>query len=167
MNSITNSPHPLECYTYSLLGYNLVSTPYHISGNVSKPSLTLSPCASLRLQVQGSPELFHWMRHYVIVRCKKRQYVTGRSDLSFLVQTSLCPCWFKNFLLSLPQMTNNQKWHLYHFTYLCSCIFLCFCSSHFITFDSVNSFVDWANESNLNEGKTNAVLSNLPCLCLW
>ncbi len=92
---------------------------YHISGNVSKPSLTLSPCASLRLQVQGSPELFHWMRHYVIVRCKKRQYVTGRSDLSFLVQTSLCPCWFKDFLLSLPQMTNNQKWHLYHFTYFC------------------------------------------------
>lgn len=97
---------------------SLLDSHYHISGNVSKPSPTLSPCASLRLQVQGSPELFHWMRHDTIVRCKKSQYVTGRSELSVLVVLA-CPCWFKDLLLSLPQMTNNQKWHLYHCTNFC------------------------------------------------
>lgn len=93
---------------------------YHISGAMSPNHLWhYHPCASLRLQVHSSPEFFHWMKRDIIVRCKKRPSVTGRSDLSFPVQTSLCPRWFKDFLPSLPQMTNNQKWRLYHFTYFC------------------------------------------------
>ncbi len=73
-------------------------------------------------QLEASGPRFTWvisrMRHDTIVRCKKSQYVTGRSELSVLVVLA-CPCWFKDLLLSLPQMTNNQKWHLYHFTNFC------------------------------------------------
>ncbi len=167
MNSITNSPHPLECYTYSLLGYNLVST------------------LIITFRAMSPNHLWHY--HPVPAwgfRSKVHlSYFTGWDITSSwdVRRDSMLPAgvtwafWFRLLSVRVDLRISCCHYHKWLTTrngtfiilLISVNVFFMFCSSHFITFDRVNSFVDWANESNLNEGKTNAVLSNLPCLCLW
>lgn len=99
INSFTNSTSSWVLHIPVAWLQSCFDSHYHFSDDVSKPSLTLSPCASLRLQVHSSPELFHWKRYNLIRRCKKRQIVCYRLEWPELPGSYFSLCWFIGFLV--------------------------------------------------------------------
>lgn len=143
MNPMKNCPYPLEWLSVARLQYHLAS--HHILGDVSEPSLTLSPCVSMRLLVHSSPVLFYMTRH---------RYMTGASRIR--LNNFLCPYWFKDFAyLLLPQIEivlfNVHTFMFFTYCYILQCWFVNRFSKH-----------PCSGQTMLLQSRGNAIIVNLP-----